>query len=144
MVDSPALAPSFDEWNDEFVASNSLIARLYRADEKLVLELIEPLTPRQRAGLAAFCYRKSHLHQVGLTIAATCDQLTLIQVLGTAVGTVFFNQSRERKAVPGRPTGAPRSKVTLARFQPDPRRAQIDLDDDEGEAAPVQELALVD
>jgi hypothetical protein len=146
VVDSPALAPSIDSWNDEFVASDALIARLYRADEKRVLDLIEPLTSRQRAGLAAFCYRRSHLHPIGLMIAATCDQLTLVQVLGTAVGTVFFNQSRERRVAPGRPGGAPRSKVTLARFQP-PHRPYVDLDSDEldeVEAAPDQALALVD
>jgi hypothetical protein len=147
VVDSPALAPSLDEWNDEFVASDALIARLYRADEKLVLELVEPMTSRQRAGLAAFCYRRSHLHPIGLMIAATCDQLTLVQVLGTAVGTVFFNQSRERRVVPGRPGGAPRSKVTLARFQPDPHRPYVDLDSDEPdeiETVADQRLALVD
>ncbi len=145
MVDSPDLVPSLDEWDDEFVASESLIGRLYRADEKQVREVIAPLPLHQRAGLAAFCYRRSHLHPIGLMIASTLDLQTLVQALGTAVGTVFFNQSRERRVVLGRTTGAPRSKVTLARFKPDPRCTLVDLDEDPAqEQAAPQELALAE
>src|SRR5262245_31202938 len=119
VMDSPALEPTHDEWNDEFIASDSLVGRLYRANEQTILEVISPLEPRQRAGLAAFCYRKSHLHDVGLTIAATCDQLTLIQVLGTAVGTVLATQARARKAALDRVAGSHRPKITLAKINID-------------------------
>ena len=118
-MDSPALAPTHDEWNDEFIASDALVGRLYRADEQTILQVIAPLAPRQRAGLAAFCYRKSHLHDVGLTIAGTCEQLTLIQVLGTAVGTVLFTQARTRRAAVNRLAGTQRPKITLAKINID-------------------------
>lgn len=143
MAESPAL-PSFDDWHDEFIASDTLFNRLYRADEQTVRDVIAPLTPHQRAGLAAFCYRRSHLHPVGLIIAATCDQLTLIQVLGTAVGTVLFNQSREGRARVGRPAGAPRSKITLARRRVDAPLPQFDLDEtDLADAAGEGQLEVV-
>jgi len=114
-----APAPAQDEWNDEFIASDALVGRLYRADEQTILAVISPLAPRQRAGLAAFCYRKSHLHEVGLTIAATCDQVTLIQVLGTAVGTILSTQAHARKVAADRVAGSQRPKITLAKIKID-------------------------
>jgi hypothetical protein len=105
-----------DEWFDEFVASDALIGRLYRADEAVILDLVSSLQPYERAGLAAFCYRRSHLHPVGLIIASTCEQSTLMQVLGTAVGTVLFAQSRARKPVVSRVPGGHRAKITLAKI----------------------------
>lgn len=122
MIEIPELGTAVDDWHDEFVASEELISRLYRASEQTIRDVIAPLTPRQCAGLAAFCYRRSHLHSVGLTIAATCGQMTLTQVLGTAVGTVLFKQSRQRRTPVGRVPGAHRPKITLARPQADPRR----------------------
>jgi hypothetical protein len=131
-----------NDWNDEFQASDGLISRLYRANEQTILDVIAPLSPRQRAGLAAFCYRRSHLHPVGLTIAATCEQLTLMQVLGTAVGTVLFKQSQQRRAPTERAPGANRPKITLSRVQVD--RHQFDLDQsDDTEAAVEDELQVV-
>ena len=128
-MDSPALAPCADDWNDEFVASDALIGRLHRASEKAVLDIVASLAPRERAGLAAFCYRRSHLHAVGLMIAATCEQSTLIQVLGTAVGTVFFAQARERKPVVERVPGTHRPKITLAKIRIDVAPPEADPDE---------------
>jgi hypothetical protein len=151
VIDSPALVLPSDEWHDEFVASDALISRLHRATEVQVLDLIASLSPHQRAGLAAFCYRRSHLHGVGLMIAATCDQVTLIQVLGTAVGTVMFNQSRERKPVPDRAPGSHRPKITLAKIQGHVPPPDVDPDEALEESAetvapPVgeDEFALID
>jgi hypothetical protein len=141
MAESPALAPSQRDWNDEFVASDVLISRLYRANEQTVLDLIARLTSHERAGLAAFCYRRSHLHSVGLTIAATCEQLTLIQVLGTAVGTVLFGQSRARRAPVDRSPGSHRPKITLARIQLDPRQFALN-EPDETQAVREMEAAV--
>jgi hypothetical protein len=133
-MESPALAPSYDDWTDEFVASDSLIGRLYRATEATILELIAPLPPHRRAGLAAFCYRRSHLHGVGLTIAATCEQLTLMQVLGTAVGTVLFTQAQARKVTATRAPGSHRPRITLARINIDVAPQQVVADD------PIEDL----
>jgi len=133
-MESPALAPLYDDWTDEFIASDSLIGRLYRADERTILEVIAPLEPHRRAGLAAFCYRRSHLHGVGLTIAATCEQLTLMQVLGTAVGTVLYTQAHARKMTAHRAPGSNRPKITLARIKIDVAPPEVPADD------PVDEL----
>jgi hypothetical protein len=135
MVTTPALARSIDDWDDEFVASDSLFNSLYRADEQTILRVIAPLTQHQRAALAAFCYRRSQLHSVGLTIAATCEQLTLIQVLGTAVGTVLHNQSRQRRAPVGRAPGVHRPKITLAKLRTDIPVAEGDIYDRHRSAA---------
>jgi hypothetical protein len=141
-VTEPLAVAYDDDWNDEFLASDELISRLYRANEQTILDVIAPLLPRQRAGLAAFCYRRSHLHPVGLTIAATCEQLTLVQVLGTAVGTVLFKQSRQRRVPAERAPGVHRPKITLSRAQVD--RRQFDLEQsDETDADVADELQVV-
>ena len=51
-------------------------------------------SPQHRASLAAFCYARAHLHDVGLTIAATCEFEELVAVAGSA-GHFLFWQSRE-------------------------------------------------
>ena len=43
-MDSPALAPSIYEWHDEFVASDALIGRLYRAPDQVIFDL-DPDSP---------------------------------------------------------------------------------------------------
>jgi hypothetical protein len=127
----PAVTP-VAAWNDDHVVPDELVGRLYRAGENAVLELTATFSPRQRANLAAFCYRKAHLHGIGLAIAATCDQDTLTQVLGTALGTVLFGQSRERPE-PARTSGSHRAKITLAKLtSPESRVVETDdLDSDE-------------
>jgi len=148
-VIEPFAAPSNNDWNDEFVASDQLISRLYRADEQTILDVIAPLPPRQRVSLAAFCYRRSHLHSVGLTIAATCEQMTLMQVLGTAVGTVLFSQSRQRRARVERAPGVHRPRITLARAQVDRSQFELEQSDDteavsEDELQPSTDLRAAD
>ena len=114
MAASNARPPSPSTGNDEHVVPEELVGRLYRATENAVFELIDTFSPQQRANLAAFCYQKSHMHKIGLAIAATCDQETLTQALGTALGQTLFAQSRERQPDQIRP-GPSRSKVTLAK-----------------------------
>jgi hypothetical protein len=129
MTALPAVAP-VATWNDDHVVPDELVGRLYRAGENAVLELTATFSPRQRANLAAFCYRKAHMHGIGLAIAATCDQDTLMQVLGTALGTVLFSQSRERPE-PVRAPGSNRQKVTLAKVTNLSPMAEINADVDE-------------
>jgi hypothetical protein len=115
MVAAPVLAPSLPGWDDVDVVPDQLIERLYRASEDAIVELAATLSSQQRASLAVFCYRRSHLHVIGLTIAASCDQLELTRMLGTALGSALFVQARERGLPRERiPTGH-RPKVTLAK-----------------------------
>ena len=71
------------------------------------------LAPDIRASLALFCYRRSHLHSMGLGIAASCDKDNLVRA-GGSVGAFLFASSRE---VPQQAVLSPRGnrrKITLA------------------------------
>jgi hypothetical protein len=112
----PAVTPTAPQLDDDQIVPEDLVGRLYRADEGAVPSLLGGLSSHERANLAMFCYRKSHLHRTGLAIAATCDLTTLIQAWGTALGQAIFAQSRERTEKPERALAHGRSKITLARF----------------------------
>jgi len=124
-------APQID---DDQTVPEELIGRLYRATESSVFEMLPDLTLQDRAYLAMFCYRKSHLHRIGLAIAATCDENVLVQTWGTALGQTLFAQSREAPPAPTRAPGQHRSKITLASLSGTSWMSSSDADDeDEGE-----------
>src|SRR5262249_36313639 len=123
----PALGPA-PQINDDQEVPEELIGRLYRATESSVFEMLPDLSVQDRAYLAMFCYRKSHLHRIGLAIAATCDESVLVQTWGTALGQTLYAQSREAPAAPVRAPGQHRSKVTLATLG---GASGISADDDE-------------
>jgi hypothetical protein len=110
-----AIAPTAPQVDDDQVVPEELVGRLYHLGESAVLDLLGGLSPTERANLAMFCYRKSHLHRIGLAIAATCDLDTLIQGWGTALGQALFAQSRARTPEPDRVTVSRRARITLAR-----------------------------
>jgi hypothetical protein len=124
---------------DDIYISEQLIARLHHATEESVLDLVASLRADQRASLAMHCYRKSHLRQIGLTIATTCDLNALVQELGSVLGGAIYAQSRKRTEEPNRLWGRQRPAITLAcsagGFYPPP----VDVDDlagcEEGEVA---------
>jgi hypothetical protein len=124
-------APTAPQLDDDQRVPEELVGRLYRAaGEGAVTELLDGLSPRDRANLAMFCYRKSHLRRTGLAIAATCDLTTLVLAWGTALGQAIFAQSRERPADTDGVAASRRPKITLA------TRAGLapaipDFDDDE-------------
>src|SRR5215469_14551350 len=95
--------------NDDQDVPDELIGRLYRATESSVFEMLPELSVQDRAYLAMFCYRKSHLHRIGLAIAATCDESVLVQTWGTALGQTLYAQSREAR--PKRQRGQHRPKI---------------------------------
>lgn len=61
------------------------------------VEIAALLPEAQRAALAVFCYRKRHLHALGLMIASTCSCGELVEAAGTG-GEVIFKQSRDPEA----------------------------------------------
>ena len=73
---------------------DELIGRLYRSPRHGINELVSGLSTSRRGSLAAFCYSRVHLHDIGLAIAATCDLETLVAAGGRA-GNFLFEQSRE-------------------------------------------------
>jgi hypothetical protein len=86
--------------DDDIYISEELIARLHSATEDTVLEVVAAFQANQRASLAMHCYRKSHLREIGLTIASTCDLSTLVHVCGTLRGQMIFAQARAHTEKP--------------------------------------------
>src|SRR6266853_2682186 len=119
--------------DDDQVVPDDLIGRLYRATENTVADLLPDLSSQERACLAMFCYRKSHLHRIGLAIAATCDESVLVQTWGTALGQTLFAQSREAPPPPARAPGQHRAKITLATLGGSSPWVSADDDDDEAD-----------
>jgi hypothetical protein len=106
-------AHALPAWDDENCVPETLILRLYRVSEDTAVNLTAALSPHRRALVAAHCYRRSHLHRLGLAIASTCDRSTLMHVLGIVPGTALFVQSRSHALAP-LPLGH-RPKITLAK-----------------------------
>ena len=80
--------------NDACPVGDELLGSLYRASEHGLSELVESVSPDVRAMLALFCYRRNHLHSMGIAIAATCTQRDLVEQ-GGVVGSTLFAMSRE-------------------------------------------------
>jgi len=90
-----------------------LIGRLYHCPQHGVSELVSGLSNARRGSLAAFCYGRAHLRDIGLAIAATCDLETLVEAGGRA-GMFLFEQSRELPQGDKPRTGSKQAKVSLA------------------------------
>jgi hypothetical protein len=118
--------------NDFCPVREDLLGEMYRANEHGLAKLVESVSSEVRAMLALFCYRRSHLHPLALTIAATCEERELIQ-LGGRVGSTLYALSREATARPAPSTNyGHRKPITLSTkplssFAP----LETDLDDDE-------------
>jgi hypothetical protein len=93
--------------------SDELLGELLRANDLCVPSFVCTLAPDIRALLALFCYRRSHLHSMGLGIAASCDKDNLVKA-GGSVGTFLFASSRERASRIALSPRGDRRKITLA------------------------------
>ena len=76
---------------------DELLGEMYRASEHGLPKLVESVSPEARAMLALFCYRRSHLHQLALAIAASCTERELVEA-GGRVGSTLYALSRESSA----------------------------------------------
>ena len=92
---------------------DELLGELYRANDLFVPGFVCTLAPDIRASLALFCYRRSHLHSIGLAIAASCDKDSLVWA-GGSVGAFVFACSREASPREVQSARADRRKITLA------------------------------
>ena len=92
---------------------DELIGRLYRCSQHDINELVSGLSSSRRGSLAAFCYGRAHLRDIGLAIAATCDLETLV-LAGGRVGNFLFDQSRELPNAAKPRSGSRQAKVSLA------------------------------
>ncbi len=80
--------------NDFCPVRDELLGEMYRASEHGLPQLVASVSPDVRAMLALFCYRRSHLYSLALTIAASCSEQDLAQV-GGRVGSTLYALSRE-------------------------------------------------
>lgn len=122
--------------NDVCPVGDEMLGSLYRASEHGLPQLVESVSPDVRAMLALFCYRRNHLHSMGLAIAATCSQRDLVEQ-GGIVGSTLFAMSREApsEAAPASPGYGNRRSITLS-TKPLSTFAAIDDDlDDETSVA---------
>jgi hypothetical protein len=83
--------------NDFCPVRDELLGEMYRSSEHGLPQLVESVTPDVRAMLALFCYRRSHLYSLALTIAASCNEQDLVQI-GGRVGSTLYALSREPAA----------------------------------------------
>ncbi|MDO9061837.1 MAG: hypothetical protein Q7U92_22825 [Bradyrhizobium sp.] len=101
--------------NDFCPVRDELLGEMYRANENGLPQLVESVSSDVRAMLALFCYRRSHLHALALSIAASCSERELIQ-LGGRVGSTLYSLSREtptHRAAPSSSYGN-RKPITLS------------------------------
>jgi len=93
---------------------DAVLAQLIGAKEQDIVGIVSPLPAGERAALAVFCYRRAHLQELGLAVAATCDASSLLQAApSNAAGQALYAHSRAEPK-PSAPSGGPRSRITLA------------------------------
>src|SRR3954465_5128766 len=80
--------------NDFCPVRDELLGEMYRANANGLPVLVESVSSEVRAMLALFCYRRSHLHALALSIASSCSEREFIQ-LGGRVGSPLFALARE-------------------------------------------------
>ena len=89
---------SHDAYENDFgPVRDELLGEMYRANENGLPQLVESVSSDVRAMLALFCYRRSHLHSLALSIAASCSERELIH-FGGRVGSTLYALSREPAA----------------------------------------------
>jgi hypothetical protein len=87
--------PSRDVYDsDKCPVRDELLGQMYRASEHGLAHLVDSVSSDVRAMLALFCYRRSHLHSLALSIAASCTENELVN-FGGRVGSTLYALSRE-------------------------------------------------
>ena len=107
---------SRDAYDNDFCpVRDELLGEMYRANESGLAKLVESVSSDVRAMLALFCYRRSHLHSLALSIAASCSERELIQ-LGGRVGSTLYALSREAPTTRSAPSSSygNRKPITLS------------------------------
>ncbi len=124
--------------NDFCPVGDELLGEMYRASENGLPQLVASVSSEVRAMLALFCYRRSHLYSLALSIAASCSERELIH-LGGRVGSTLYALSREpaARSAPSSSYGN-RKPITLSTkplstFSP----IEDEIDEDFAEAVPA-------
>lgn len=105
---------SRDTYESDFCpVRDELLGEMYRASESGLPRLVESVSPDNRARLALFCYRRSHLHSLALAIAASCSERDLVDA-GGRVGSTLYALSRGGGVKPTPSLSAGRKPITLS------------------------------
>jgi hypothetical protein len=97
---------------------DELFGELYRRSKQGLPVLVATVPPDTRAMLALFCYRRSHLHEMGLAIAVSCNEDDLVWSGGRA-GAALFARSREGSPSAARGVAHRHSAARLTAGPPD-------------------------
>ncbi|MBP1182719.1 hypothetical protein [Methylobacterium sp. PvR107] len=101
MTKAPAL--SIDDPANDCPVSPETVGRLIQSDAEGATYLLEGIPETTRARLAVWLYGRSHTHEIGVRVAATCDGTTLRRAAGL-VGNVLYDLSRRPYAAPSHGT----------------------------------------
>jgi hypothetical protein len=107
---------------------DELLGELYGASKLGLPALVATVPPRIRAMLALFCYHRSHLHSMGLAIAASCEEDDLVRLGGRVGATLYTRSQEEQLPQPLASNHTNKRKITLASGQ---LRNMAPLEDDE-------------
>src|ERR1700742_1845774 len=95
---APAMISNRDAYDsDSRPVGDELLGEMYRASEHGLPQLVESVSSDVRAMLALFCYRRSHLHSLAVSIAASCNEGELLN-FGRRVGSTLIALSRDTAA----------------------------------------------
>ena len=128
--------------NDFCPVRDDLLGQMYRANENGLPVLVESVSSDVRAMLALFCYRRSHLHTLALSIAASCEERDLIQ-LGGRVGSTLYALSRSAPAQRAPQSTGGRKAVTLSTKPLSTLAPLDDIDDDIDDEVPAEQAPRV-
>jgi hypothetical protein len=79
--------------------SEQLLFSLYDATKRGLPVPVSDVPKERRSSVALFCYRRSHLEQAGLAVAAACDEEDLVES-GGLLGRALFLKSRDFTSAP--------------------------------------------
>ena len=111
--------------------SEQLLFSLYDAAKRGLPVPVSDVPKDRRSSVALFCYRRSHLENAALAVAATCDEEDLVDA-GGLLGRTLFLKSRDFRFA-SKDNAVARLKalmVSLAASQP------VKDEDDESEPEP--------
>jgi hypothetical protein len=111
--------------------SEQLLFSLYDAAKRGLPVPVTDVPKERRSSVALFCYRRGHLEQAGLAVAATCDEEDLVEV-GGPLGRALFLKSRDFTLAPKNNSRDSLRAMLISLAASKTAKAE----DDEGESGP--------
>ena len=93
-----------------------IVGRLIKSDPEGAAYLLDGIPEATRARLAVWLYGRSHTHEIGVRVAATCEGTTLRRTAGI-VGNALYEISRRPYAAPSHGTRSSGNRITLGGSQ---------------------------